>query len=68
MSLKEYSELKELPETKKRGYLFIYNAKDLELVKERMRFLLDKWYESMKRTIREMGSLIDCYKTDGNLC
>ncbi|TFF98124.1 MAG: hypothetical protein EU541_07255 [Promethearchaeota archaeon] len=68
MSLKRYSKLKNLPNTKKRGYLFIYNAENIEFVKERMRFLLDKWYDSMLDYLEHMDSLIDCYKENGELC
>ncbi len=68
MSLKEYSRLKKLHNIKKRGYLYIYNAENLQFIKQRMQYLLDKWYDSMQEYLEQMDSLIDCYSESGELC
>ncbi|TXT63966.1 MAG: putative transcriptional regulator [Promethearchaeota archaeon] len=68
MSLKKYSNLKNLKHLKKRGYLYVYNANDIKEIKKRMKFLLKKWYESMDRYIDSIDSLFDCYEENGELC
>ncbi|NHJ21968.1 MAG: hypothetical protein EAX91_13560 [Candidatus Lokiarchaeota archaeon] len=57
VSLKEY--LGE-EETSKRGYLYVYKAKDLDLIKEQLRELLNRWYESMSGYIDNLDSIFDC--------
>lgn len=57
VSLKEY--LGE-QETNKRGYLYVYKAKDLGLIKLQLRELLDRWYESMSGYIDNLDSIFDC--------
>ncbi|TFF85410.1 MAG: hypothetical protein EU518_01195 [Promethearchaeota archaeon] len=68
MSLKKYSRLKNLKQTKKRGYLYIYNAYEVKEIKKRMTFLLEKWYESMSKYIDSLDSLFDCFEENGELC
>lgn len=68
MSLKEFSEKKDREEKIKRGYLYVYGAKDLEMIKEQTRELLDRWYESMLNYIENLDSLFDCYEKQGELC
>lgn len=68
MSRKEFFELKGKKDINKRGYLYIYSAKDLEVVKKQFRELLDKWYHSMINYIGNLDSTFDCYKRDGRLC
>jgi predicted transcriptional regulator len=68
LSLKEYSELKGIEDTNKRGYLYVYKAKDLDKVKVQFRDLLKKWYSSMVDYINNLDSLFDCYEKDGELC
>ncbi|MGB5912325.1 MAG: helix-turn-helix domain-containing protein [Promethearchaeia archaeon] len=68
LSLKEYSELKGIEDTNKRGYLYVYKAKDLDKVKVQFRDLLEKWYSSMVDYIDNLDSLFDCYEKDGELC
>jgi predicted transcriptional regulator len=68
MSLKKYSEKKKLTKGKKRGYLYVYNAKDIDFIKKQLHDLLDKWYESMKDYIDDADSLFDCYMINGELC
>jgi len=68
MSLKQYSNLKNLDTTTKRGYLYAYNAMDIKTIKKRMLSLLDTWYESMAKYIHDLDSLFDCYEEEGRLC
>ena len=68
MSRKEFFEFKGKKDTNKRGYLYIYSAKDLDFVKKQFRELLDKWYHSMINYIGNLDSTFDCFKRDGRLC
>jgi predicted transcriptional regulator len=68
MSLKHYSKIKKLDSTSKRGYLYAYNAMDIDTIKERMSNLLDKWQKSMQNYIDDLDCLFDCYEEDGKLC
>lgn len=47
-------------ETNKRGYLYIYNAKDLDLIKQQLKELLNRWYKSMSGYINNLDSIFDC--------
>lgn len=68
MSLKEFSEKSGEAKTNKRGYLYVYSGKDLNLVKEQLRDLLDRWHESMSGYIDNIDSVFDCYEKQGELC
>ena len=68
LSLKEFFECKGIEEDNKRGYLFVYSAKDINFVKKEFRKLLDKWYSSMINYIENLDSIFDCYETEGKLC
>ena len=68
LSLKEYCELKGIEDNNKRGYLYVYKAKDLNNVKVQFRDLLDKWYSSMVNYIDNLDNLFDCYEKSGELC
>lgn len=68
MSLKEFSEKKDIEEKTKRGYLYVYGAKDLEMIKEQTRDLLNRWYASMLNYIENIDSVFDCYEKQGELC
>ena len=68
MSLKDYSEAKKLKGTKKRGYLYVYNARKITYIKKELKNLLNEWYESMKIYIDNLESLFECFETDGELC
>ena len=68
MSLKEFNEKSGEGETNKRGYLYIYNAKELETIKDQLRGLLDKWYNSMSGYIENLDSTFDCFEKQGELC
>jgi len=68
MSLKEYTEKFGEGETNKRGYLYVYSAKDLETVRVQLRDLLDRWYKSMVNYIENLDTIFDCYEKDGETC
>ncbi|MFW9785521.1 MAG: helix-turn-helix domain-containing protein, partial [Candidatus Heimdallarchaeota archaeon] len=69
-SLKDYFEAKGISnETNdKRGYIYLYSAKDINEIKVEFKDLLDKWYHSMVNYINDLDSLFDCYEIDGKLC
>jgi len=56
MSLKDFTEKSEERETKKRGYLYVYGAKDLGSIKGQLHDLLDRWYNSMSGYIDNLDS------------
>jgi predicted transcriptional regulator len=68
MSLKDFNE--NLPEEEKNthGYLYVYGAKDLEIIRSQLRDLLDRWYKSMINHIENLDSIFDCYEKDGETC
>ncbi len=68
MSLKDYVQQKGTDETNKRGYLYVYGAKDLKTIKKEFRDLLNRWYRKMTDYIDNIDSLFDCYQKDGELC
>jgi predicted transcriptional regulator len=68
MSRKEFFEFKGSKNINKRGYLYVYSAKDLQFVKKQFRELLDKWYNSMINYIGNLDSTFDCYKKERRLC
>ena len=68
MSLKEFNEKLGEGKTNKRGYLYIYGAKELETIKDQLRDLLDKWYNSMSGYIDNLDSTFDCFEKQGELC
>ncbi|MFW5895665.1 MAG: helix-turn-helix domain-containing protein [archaeon] len=68
MSMKEYSEKKGLKEHKTRGYLYVYNGKEINAIKKEFKKLLDKWYKQMERYIEDLDNLFDCYEVNGELC
>lgn len=68
ISLKEFSEKDGEGETNKRGYLYVYGAKNLDMIKKQLRDLLDRWYSSMSGYIDNIDSIFDCYEKNGELC
>ena len=68
IQLKAYEEMKGFTHSNKRGYLYVYSAKDINFVKKEFRKLLDKWYASMIKYIENLDSIFDCYETEGKLC
>lgn len=65
VSLKNY--LNE-EETNKRGYLYVYGAKNLEMIKQQLRDLLESWHKSMSDYIDDIENIFDCYEKNGELC
>jgi predicted transcriptional regulator len=68
ISLKEFSKNHSEEETNKRGYLYVYGAKNLDMIKQQLRDLLDSWYNSMSGYIDNIDSIFDCYEKNGELC
>ena len=68
ISLKEFSGKDGDGETNKRGYLYVYGAKNLDMIKQQLRDLLESWYKSMSDYIDEIDSIFDCYEKNGELC
>jgi len=68
ISLKEYSKKDGEEETNKRGYLYVYGAKNLDLIKQQLRELLDSWYNSMSGYIDNIDSIFECFEKNGELC
>ena len=68
ISLKEFSKKDSEGETNKRGYLYIYGSKNLDMIKKQLRDLLDRWYNSMSGYIDNIDSIFDCYEKSGELC
>lgn len=68
MSLKDYVQKKGNEDSSKRGYLYVYGAKELQVIKKEFRELLNRWYRKMTDYIDNLDSLFDCYEEDGELC
>jgi predicted transcriptional regulator len=68
VSLKEFSGKDGEGETNKRGYLYVYGAKNLDMIKQQLRDLLERWYKSMSDYIDNIDSIFDCYEKNGELC
>jgi len=68
ISLKEFSQKDGKGETNKRGYLYVYGSKNLDLIKQQLRDLLDRWHKSMSDYIDNIDSIFDCYEKNGELC
>ena len=60
MSMKEFTDVKALEDTKKQGYLYVYNAKKMDSIKLQLKELLDKWYDSMLKYIENLDNLCEC--------
>jgi predicted transcriptional regulator len=60
MSMKDYTDVKALKDIKKQGYLYVYNAKDIDKIKTHFTELLDKWYSSMLKYIENLDNLCEC--------
>jgi predicted transcriptional regulator len=68
MSLKDYNDIKGKEDNGNRGYVYVYSARELEYIKLQFQELLDKWYDSMKKYIKSLDSLFDCYEEEGKIC
>ncbi len=60
MSMKDYANVKGLIDSKKQGYLYVYNAKNIDSIKLQLKKLLDKWYNSMLKYIENLENLCEC--------
>ncbi|MFW9882395.1 MAG: helix-turn-helix domain-containing protein [Candidatus Thorarchaeota archaeon] len=60
ISMKEYVVKKKLKDVKKKGYLYVYNAKDMKTIKIQFKKLLDKWYNYMLKYIDNLENLCEC--------
>jgi len=60
LSMKEYSKVKNKANLKKQGYIYVYNAKDINSIKIQFKELLDKWYSSMVKYIENLENLCEC--------
>ena len=54
-SMKDYSK-----DVKKQGYLYVYNAKNMDSIKLQLKKLLEKWYSSMLNYIENLENLCEC--------
>lgn len=68
MSMKDYTHVKGLKDTKKKGYLYVYNAKNMDSIKIQFKKLLDKWYNSMLNYIENLENLCECCGFKFNPC
>lgn len=60
MSMKDYIKVKGIKDAKKQGYLYVYNAKNMDIIKIQLKKLLDKWYNSMLKYIENIENLCEC--------
>lgn len=60
LSMKDYGTLEKKADSKKQGYLYVYNSKDLDSIKAQFKKLLDKWYNSMVNYIDNLENLCEC--------
>jgi len=60
MSMKDFTHVKGLKDAKKQGYLYVYNAKNMDSIKIQFKKLLDKWYNSMLKYIENLENLCEC--------
>ena len=68
MSLKDYNETSDQEVKNIRGYLYVYGAKNLEIIRSQLHDLLDRWHKSMVNYIENLDSIFDCYEKDGETC
>ncbi|MHA1196346.1 MAG: helix-turn-helix domain-containing protein [Promethearchaeota archaeon] len=69
MSLKEYVQSRGSQKRhNKRGYLYVYKARDLNEIKKEFLDLLNKWYKTMVNYINSFETLFNCFETDGEIC
>jgi predicted transcriptional regulator len=68
MSMKEYVDARGLEDTNKQGYLYVYNAKNMDSIKHQFKELLDKWYGSMLKYIENLDNLCECCGVTFNRC
>jgi predicted transcriptional regulator len=65
LSLKEYNVQKGiLTDDPPRGYLYVYSAKELEMIKTHLHRLLDNWYKKMQQYIDSLDETLDCIQKE----
>lgn len=60
ISMKDYTQKQDLEDTKKQGYLYVYNAKNMDSIKNQFKKLLDEWHNSMLKYIENLDNLCEC--------
>ena len=60
MSMKQYVESKEINDVNKKGYVYVYNAEEMDLIKKELKYLLQKWYKSMLNYVENLDNLCEC--------
>ncbi|MFX1363634.1 MAG: helix-turn-helix domain-containing protein [Promethearchaeota archaeon] len=60
ISMKDFTRENGLKNVKKQGYLYVYNANNIESIKKQFKKLLDKWYNSMLKYIENLENLCEC--------
>ncbi|MFW9865082.1 MAG: helix-turn-helix domain-containing protein [Candidatus Thorarchaeota archaeon] len=68
MSMKEYTYVKALEDANKQGYLYVYNAKNMDSIKHQFKELLETWYSSMLKYIDNLDDLCECCGVKFNRC
>jgi len=60
MSMKDYVEIKKINDANKKGYVYVYNAEEMDLIKKELKYLLRKWYDSMLNYVENLDNLCEC--------
>jgi len=60
ISMKEFRNMEAKSKSKKQGYLYVYNSKNMESIKVQFKKLLDKWYKSMVAYVENLENLCEC--------
>jgi predicted transcriptional regulator len=68
ISLKKYVEMKGNKELNRRGYLYVYSAREVSHIKIQFKKLLKRWYNSMINYIDNLESLFECFDLNSELC
>ncbi len=68
LSMKKYSGVKNKTNIKRQGYLYVYNAKEIESIKTHFKVLLDEWYNSMVKYIENLENMCECCGLKFNPC
>lgn len=66
LSIKDYNQQKGISkeDSRDRGYLYVYGAKELEMIKSHLHNLLDNWYQKMQQYIDNLDETLDCIQED----
>ncbi|MFX1239390.1 MAG: hypothetical protein ACFE8P_16940, partial [Promethearchaeota archaeon] len=60
ISMKDFTLDKGLENTGKKGYVYVYNAKNIEVIKTHLKTLVNKWRDSMLNYIDNLDIFCDC--------